>query len=210
MSVIARKLKVARVAETMPEAYVSYEDFLRWDGENQHLEWIDGKVIPMAAVTDEHSLLNGFILNTITPYVEHHELGKIFYDPFQMKTGPELPGRAPDILFVARRNLRRLKRLFLDGPADLVIEIVSQGSKATDRIHKYREYELGGVKEYWLLDPLAKSSDFFVRNRRGKFETIAVANGVFDSKVIEGLWYKIDWFWKRPKVTYVLKQWKLV
>ncbi|MEW6279625.1 MAG: hypothetical protein AB1758_13435 [Candidatus Eremiobacterota bacterium] len=38
-----------------------------------------------------------------------------------MKTSPDLPARSPDILFVAREHLDRLKPGFLDGPSDLAI-----------------------------------------------------------------------------------------
>ena len=34
-----------------------------------------------------------------------------------MKTAPELPSRAPDILFVANENLSRLEETYLNGPA---------------------------------------------------------------------------------------------
>ena len=47
-----------------------------------------------------------------------------------MKTGPELPGREPDLLFIARENLGRLEGVYLDGPADLVIEVVARGIPA--------------------------------------------------------------------------------
>ncbi len=207
---VATRKSPKSVAQKSTNGLISYAEFLRWDGENQHVEWIDGRMVAMAAVTHEHALLNQFLLGTIPAFVEHHDLGEILSDPFQMKTGPDLPGRAPDILFVAKANLHRVKRVFVDGPADLVIEVISQGSKATDRIHKYGEYERGGVREYWLLDPLKKQADFFLRNRRATFESVKVEGGIYRSAVIDDLWIKVDWLWKRPKVLTVLKQWKLV
>ena len=54
--------------------------------------------------------------------MEQHELGQVIAAPFQMKTGPELPGREPDLLFIARENLGRLEGMYLDGPADFAIE----------------------------------------------------------------------------------------
>ena len=33
---------------------MTYEQFLEWDGENQHVEWVNGEVIPMPPVSDEH------------------------------------------------------------------------------------------------------------------------------------------------------------
>ena len=85
--------------------WVSYEDFLQWPGEDAHVEWVNGKVVSMSPVSKEHSNVGLFLLNLIQHYVEARDLGTVLFDPFQMKTGPDLPGRAPDILFVAKANL---------------------------------------------------------------------------------------------------------
>ena len=78
-----------------------------------------------------------------------------------MKIGPDLPGREPDILFIAREHLDRFRDTYLDGPADLVVEIISRDSRARDRGDKFYEYEQGGVREYWLLDYLRRQAEFY-------------------------------------------------
>ncbi|MBI2301818.1 MAG: Uma2 family endonuclease [Armatimonadetes bacterium] len=37
------------VAQT--RAKLTFEEFLAWDGENQHVEWVDGEVVEMAPVS---------------------------------------------------------------------------------------------------------------------------------------------------------------
>ncbi|QTA90792.1 Uma2 family endonuclease [Desulfonema magnum] len=86
-------------------------------------------------------------------FVEIHDSGVVCSAPFQMKTGRNLPGREPDILFVSRENTGRLKETFLDGPADIAAEIISPESRTRDKKEKFSEYEKGGVREYWLIDP---------------------------------------------------------
>jgi Uma2 family endonuclease len=125
-----------------------YEDFLARYSGGEHVEWVDGEVVAMVAVTVDHAGLQGFLLAVMKHVAESRDSGQVLSDPFQMKTGPDLPGRAPDVMFVARESLGRLHRLYLEGPADLVIEIVSPTSRTTDRVHKFREYETGGVPEY--------------------------------------------------------------
>ena len=185
--------------ERLPVGPLSYEEFLQWDGENQHVEWVDGEVVPMAAVTDEHSLVNGFCFRVVGDFAEAGNLDEVRQDPFQMKTGPKLPGRAPDLMFVSKKNVPRLKRLYLDGPADLVIEVTSPRSRSVDRGRKFDEYEEGGVREYWLLDPERKQAEFYARGRDGIFKLMTVGDdGVFRSKVLKGLWIKVEWLWQRP------------
>ena len=178
---------------------MSYQEFLAWEGENQHVEWVDGEVVPMAAVSDEHSLVTGFCLNLLQNYVATHRLGEVRFDPFQMKTGPKLPGRAPDVLFVANKHLGRLRKLYLDGPADLVIEVTSPNSRGLDRGVKYVEYEQGGVREYWLIDPERKQAEFYRLGRGGIYRLVPIGDdGVFRSSVVKGLWLKTAWLWQRP------------
>ena len=193
--------------------WVSYEDFLRWPGEDAHVEWVNGKVVSMSPVSTEHSNVGLFLLNLIQHYVEARDLGTVLFDPFQMKTGPDLPGRAPDILFVAKANLGRLHPLFLEGPADLVVEIISPGSRAVDRGEKFFEYEQGGVPEYWLIDPQRRQAEFYQRGADGIYRPTALdAQGRYSSRALPGLWLQVDWLWQRPlpSLMRVLKEWRLI
>src|SRR6266404_5937576 len=91
---------------------LTYEEFLEWDGENQHVEWVNGKVIPMAPVGDSHQDLGAFLLTLFRIHTKHFDLGTVRHDPFQMKTGPDLPGRAPDIFFVEKKRESLFKPVF--------------------------------------------------------------------------------------------------
>lgn len=189
---------------------MTYEEFLLWDGENQHVEWVDGEVVLMPPISGQHNDVGTYLIRLLGEFVEHFPVGVIRTDPFQMKTGPDLPGRAPDILFVANRNLRRLHRLYMEGPADLVIEIISPGSRTIDRVHKFREYERGGVREYWLIDPEGRRIEFYRRGRDGLFRAVPVGqDGVFRSTAMKGLWIKVDWLWATPPLSSVRREWQL-
>lgn len=136
-----------------------------------------------------------------------------FLEPYQMKTGPDLPGRSPDILFVASENLSRLKKTFLDGPADLVVGIVSPDDPDRDRVEKFGEYEQGGVQEYWLIDLPRRQAEFYALGTDGRYHLLPIdADGIFRSGVLPGLWLRVAWLWQDPKPTLlsVLKEWGLV
>ena len=191
---------------------MSYAEFLEWDGGNPHVEWVDGEVVTMAPVSNEHNDDQVFLVKILGAFVDAHQLGKIRVEPFQMKTGTDLPGRAPDILFVAKKNIGRLKKNHLEGPADLVMEIISPKTQSIDRGEKYYEYEAGGVREYWLIDPLRKKAEFYLRGRNGLYRLAATEDDVFHSVVLKGLWLRIDWLWREPKPSMfaVLKEWELI
>jgi Uma2 family endonuclease len=140
-----------------------------------------------------------FLVQTLGVYVQAKGLGLLLSAPFQMKTGPDLPGREPDLLFVARENLGRLKDRYLEGPADLVVEVVSPESRLRDRGEKFAEYEAGGVREYWLVDPEARQADFYVLGPDNRYDRRrADAAGIYRSQVVEGLWVRPEWLWQDP------------
>src|SRR5436305_5745716 len=118
-------------------ARISYQEFLRREREDNHVEWVDGEIVMMAPISDEHDDVAGFLYALLRAFVEFHELGVVKQEPYQMKTGPKLPGRAPDVRYLAKKNLSRLKKTHVAGPADLVIEVISPGSRGIDRGAKY-------------------------------------------------------------------------
>jgi Uma2 family endonuclease len=191
---------------------VSYEDFLEQADEDLYAEWVDGEVIPMSPASKQHQRLAGFLAALLTHFTEAHDLGEVYPAPFQMKTGPDLPGREPDALFVSREHLDRLLPTHLSGPADLVVEIVSPDSRGRDRGDKYYEYEQGGVREYWLIDPIRRHAEFYRLGDDGLFQPMAVTGGVFHSSVLDGLWLRLEWLWEEPppSLMTVLREWKLL
>lgn len=191
---------------------MTYEEFLKWVDEETHAEWADGKVVFMSPVTDYHEQLVGWLKSLLHLYADITDGGEVFGDPFQMKTGADLPGRAPDVVFVAREHLHWVTRFFLDGPADVVIEVISKDSRHRDRHDKYREYEAGGVREYWLIDPDRERAEFFRLGANGRFAAVALEDGVFRSEAMPGVWLKLAWFWEDPlpRLLDVLREWRLI
>ncbi|MGC8785498.1 MAG: Uma2 family endonuclease [Armatimonadota bacterium] len=198
-------------ARPLPKGKISYEQFLQWLDEDTWAEWVDGEVELMSPVSSLHQDVGRFLIAILQLYITHYDLGVLRYEPFQMKTGRDLPGRSPDILFVSRQNQHRLKPTHLDGPADLVVEIVSPDSEERDRVTKFAEYERGGVREYWLIDPQKQEAEFYVLDEEGRYVLQARgSSGEVRSKVLEGLWWRIEWLWNPPSEVEVLKQWRIV
>jgi Uma2 family endonuclease len=183
----------------LPARKLTYEEFLTWCDEDTWAEWVDGEVVVLSPASARHQQLADFLVQTLGVYVQAKGLGLLLSAPFQMKTGPDLPGREPDLLFVARENLGRLKDRYLEGPADLVVEVVSPESRLRDRGEKFAEYEAGGVREYWLVDPEARQADFYVLGPDNRYDRRrADAAGIYRSQVVEGLWVRSEWLWQDP------------
>ena len=197
---------------SLPSERMTYEQFLEWIDEDTHAEWVDGWVVPMSPANGLHDRLAAFLDTLMQLFLETHPLGEPRGESFQMKAGPDLPGREPDLLFIANEHLDRLHDTYLEGPADIAVEVISPDSVYRDREEKYREYEQGGVREYWLPDPQHRQAEFFLRGEDGRYHPVPIGeDGIFHSQVLPGFWLKVEWLWEpRPKLLDILREWGLI
>jgi Uma2 family endonuclease len=180
---------------------MSYEEFLAYGDDTTHAEWVDGEVIVFMAATIAHQDLSGFWSELLRRFTRKHQLGKVLYAPTEMRTRPDGPAREPDIFFVATQHLDRFDGQRLNGPADFVLEIVSESSTVRDRIEKFVEYQTAGIPEYLILDPRTgwQRVDFYALDSDGKYQAILPdAGGRYHSSSIPGFWFREDWSWQDP------------
>lgn len=190
-------LKAAR--REPPTGKMTYEEFLAWADEDTLAEWVNGEVVMVSPASDRHQDIADFLVSVLRIYVTAHGLGWVRSAPFQMKTGPELPGREPDVLFLRKEHLGRLKENYLDGPADLVVEIVSEESGPRDRGEKFYEYEAGGVAEYWLIDPQREQAEFYQLGEDKRYHLILPdEEGRYHAREVSGFWLRVAWLWQDP------------
>jgi Uma2 family endonuclease len=183
--------------DTQPK--VSYEEFLEWMDDERHAEWVDGEIIEMSPVSNQHQNVAGFLIALLRIYVEERHLGEVRNESYQMKPALHLPGRAPDFFFVANAHLDRLKNTYLEGPADLVVEIISPESRARDRGDKFFEYEAAGIPEYWLIDPIREQAEFYQLGADGIYRPASLdEQGRYHSVVLPASGCKKAGFGKRP------------
>lgn len=182
--------------EEQPLREMSYAEFLEWADEDTLAEWVDGKVIMTSPASSKHQQLVSFLDRLAGYYVELHQLGRLFIAPFQMRLANS--GREPDVLFISSEHLDRLRPSYLDGPADLVVEIISPESIGRDRGDKFFEYEEAGIPEFWLLDPLTERAEFYQLNAAGRYQPIQPTDGIYRSAVIAGFWLREEWLWQEP------------
>ena len=172
-----------------------YEEFLEWADEDTLAEWVNGEVIMTSPASRRHQEIGGFLDRVIGIFVEQNALGVLLDAPFQMKMEN---GREPDLIFISNRNLHRLRNTYLDGPADLAVEIISPESIGRDRGDKFYEYARGGVPEYWLIDPQEQWAEFY-HLHGGRYQPAFTGDaGIYHASTIPGFWLKVEWLWQQP------------
>lgn len=67
----------------------------------------------------------------------------------------------PDILMVHRSRLPIVTKRGVEGAPDLVVEILSPGSRGRDKVVKMEIYARHGVPEYWIVDTASRTLEQF-------------------------------------------------
>ncbi|MEI6045962.1 MAG: Uma2 family endonuclease [Chloroflexota bacterium] len=184
-----------------PDGKISYEAFLDWADEDTHAEWVDGVISMTSPASYKHQDALSFLVSLLRLFTEASDLGKVLPAGYQMKLSAGGAGREPDVLFITKAHLNRITPNYLDGPADLAIELVSPGTyhQARDRKDKFAEYARGGVLEYWIIDPEQKQAEFYHLDPNKKYQSILPdAEGKVFSEVVSGFWFKTEWLWRKP------------
>lgn len=175
---------------------MSYEEFLAWSDEDVHAEWVNGEVIVQMPPKRPHQRVVAFLMQLMGLFIQLFQLGELLPAPFEMRATPDGAAREPDLIFVAREHLDRLSPERLSGPADLVVEVISDDSVARDRADKFYEYQEAGVREYWILDsrPGRERADFYVLDEKGRYRPVPPApDSRYDSTILPGFWLQVDW-----------------
>lgn len=137
-------------------AAMTYEEYLRTGEETTDYELVEGELVLSPSANARH----GEVLLTIGSLIlellkAKPGLGRSFGD-IDVKLSDQTVLR-PDVSFV---SAERLKQLHIDrnieGPPDLVIEILSPSNASFDRKTKRELYQKYGVSEYWIVSPEAE------------------------------------------------------
>ncbi|MGE3270667.1 MAG: Uma2 family endonuclease, partial [Chloroflexota bacterium] len=181
---------------TWPEGVprrMTLEEYLNWDCEGVHAEWVDGEVVLMSPVRAIHQRILLFLARMLSSFCEQHELGEVILANMRMYLSSRPSGREPDLMFVSAAHADRIKDARVEGPADLVVEIISPESDQRDRSEKFQEYEAAGVPEYWLIDPLRHEALFYVLGEDALYHLrLPSPEGVYTSIMLEGFRLRPD------------------
>src|SRR5690606_15648897 len=139
--------------------------------------------------------LSLFLVDCFRDYRARTGGGEVLHAPFVMKLPKS--SREPDVQVVLPASVERIKDTYLDGPADLVVEIISPESDTRDRVDKFAEYQAGGVSEYWIIDPTYEEALFYQPDEQRLYHRIPLdEQGIYHSRVLPRLSLSPSVFWQ--------------
>jgi Uma2 family endonuclease len=143
-------------ANTKPRRW-TYEEFARLpESGTTRYEVIAGELVMTPGPWIRHQRIAGELHARLFSFVKSNRLGEVFFAPLDVLFG-EGDYLEPDLFFVRADHSKMIKKRWVDGPPDLVIEILSPSTAVRDRGLKLERYRHFGVAEYWVVDPDARA-----------------------------------------------------
>ncbi len=128
--------------------------------EGHRAELIDGQIYNMAPPSTTHQRILSFLHLEIGSYIrEHNGSCEVIPAPFAVFLENENNSSdylEPDISVIC--DPAKINDKGCHGAPDWIIEIVSTSSKRMDYYTKLALYRANGVREYWIVDPLRKTT----------------------------------------------------
>ncbi len=131
---------------------LTYEDYVLLPDDGKRYEIIDGELHVSPAPTPRHQRVSLKLARWLLRTLEDAGLGEVYDAPIDLLLHANTVVQ-PDILFVRTENLSIVGEKNLQGPPDLVVEILSPSSRRRDRLVKFEAYARLGVPSYWIVDP---------------------------------------------------------
>ena len=146
-------------------------------------ELVDGIIYMSPAPFDNHQTVSMNLSIEMGSFIRERKLGKLFAAPFDVYLDEQSNAVQPDITVVLKEN-KSIIRGHIHGVPDMIIEILSRGSREYDSGKKKNLYERCGVKEYWIINPVSMESVGFVLEE-GKYKEIARLTNKIDSRLLQ-------------------------
>ena len=170
---------------------LTYEDYLSTPDDKRY-ELLDGELVlaPAPRTTHQRTLLE--LTLTVGRHVKDHSLGEIFTAPTDVfLTDTDVV--QPDLSFISRERADIITELSIQGPPDLVIEVLSPSTASRDRGYKRTLYAQHGVREYWMAGVESATITVLLLGEDG-FEVFGTfgEGETFRSPTLEGFEVEID------------------
>lgn len=131
-------------------------------------EIIGGEEIMSPAANLTHSDIIGRLFLFIGNHLMANKSGYIYPDDVDVHFSDGSLYK-PDLCVVLKSNEKILAgRKAIYGAPDMVVEVLSHSTRKKDLTIKKDVYEAHGVREYWIIDPRAKSVSVYLL-RDGKY-----------------------------------------
>jgi len=163
-------------SERMTRYKATIEEFWALPESLQHIEYINGEIIVAPTPTVTHQAILRNLSFALHEFVKRTASGSIFFSPLDVVL-PSGDVVQPDAFFLDKEESERARgEKRIHGAPSLLVKILSPGSIKHDTLTKRNLYERNGVREYWIVDPEAKTIAQLVL-KENRYELVELSEG---------------------------------
>lgn len=168
-------MKKEKPEETVKEKRLTYEDYAALpDVEGVRYELVDGVLeLLTPSPTSKHQMISARMQFLLTQTCDEDYL--ILNAPMDVILSP-YEVRQPDLIMVHRSRISIVSKRGIEGPPDLVVEILSPHSVKRDKVGKLKTYEKYGIPEFWIVEASGTYLEQYVL-KDAKYELVEVFTG---------------------------------
>ena len=133
---------------------------------------INGELIMSPAPNPEHQRISGKLFKILDQATQGD--GEVFFAPIDLYMD-EKNVFQPDLVYLSDQNKNYLTARGIEGPPDMVVEIISPSNSYTDRNQKKDSYLAFNIKEYWIVDPGNRTIEIYTPEGGGNVAVVFVS-----------------------------------
>jgi Uma2 family endonuclease len=159
-----------------PQGQWTYADWEALPDDGLRYEIINGVLYMTTAPKNFHQWIIRRLDRLVGIPAEDQGLGYVFTAPI----GLLMPGCdpvQPDLLFVRAENAGIIREGRIRGVPDLLVEVLSPGTRSYDERVKLPAYAAAGVPEYAIVDPETRTISRYLLQAPGRYAAAIVNSG---------------------------------
>ena len=168
---------------------LTYDDYLLFPEDGLRHEILEGEHYVTASPFVRHQRISGRIYRPLSSWVEERDLGEVFYASVDVVLSPH-DVAVPDLFYISKERSEIITEKNIQGAPDLIIEIISPGTRLRDEGIKLQCYSDRGVEEYWMVYP-DRQTTRVCRRKDGRLrlaaDLSAVAGDFLSTPLLPGL-----------------------
>ena len=129
---------------------LTYEDYVKIPEDGRRHEIIEGRHIVNPAPRLRHQFVLGNIYDALRS-LRRSGRARVAFAPIAVQL-TEFDIVEPDLIAIDAKSTQRIGKQKIEGPPELVVEVLSPSTRRLDRGAKRALYESMGVLEYWIVD----------------------------------------------------------
>ena len=166
----------------------TYRDYVNMpESETKRYELLDGEIFVVPSPNTNHQRIVGNLFLAFRDYARTAGSGEVFLSPLDVVLSDH-DVLQPDVTYVSLQRSHFVTERNISGAPDLVVEVLSPGTRDRDLTAKRAIYARWGVREYWIVDPEARTVEV-MKAGEPDFETVRVYSegAAATSPILEGL-----------------------